>query len=441
MRGASALALLLVASACAGPAPARLDTDAAAYRAGEPAFVLDVAGVVGDAGAVVDVLVGVAPAALAFRPGVDSLEAVVRWTISLEREGGAPRVLSALDTVRVASSAGARSTVPVWTRERFPVPPGLYTVRALLDDEAAGRTAEQRSEVLARAPGGLPRLAALRVARGAAPIDGTGIPAGLDSLALSLQAIDLVAEADLVVTVARVRSDSLAAASVDVSTPFVGSLSALGIDRSSLDTVAVSRQRVGPGTSAVAAPLPALRPGVYRLTAAVDGSPTSAARYVVVRRQDYPLLTRLGDLVGPLVYLADGAALRPIREARTEAARRRAFDAFWGAEMDDRRLAAATVRAYYERVEQANRLFAGVKEGWKTDPGMVYVLFGPPRFVETRVDGERWTYGAGVAGPVSFTFRRTSGAGPFTVLTLERDRSLVDPIDRARQQWRRGIVP
>ncbi|WP_412067438.1 GWxTD domain-containing protein [Rubrivirga sp. IMCC43871] len=441
MRAASALALLLLASACAGPSPARLDTDAAAYRAGEPAFVLDVAGVVGEPGAIVDVLVGVAPAALAFRPGADSLEAVVRWTISLEREGGAPRVMSALDTVRVASLAEARSTVPSWTRERFPVAPGLYTVRALLDDAAAGRTAERRAEVLARAPGGLPRLAALRVVRGPEPVDATAIPAGLDSLALTLQAIDLVSEGEMVVTVARVRSDSLPATSVDASTPFVGSLSAQGIDRSALDTVAVPRQRVGAGTSAVVAPLPTLRPGVYRLTVAVDGSLTSAARYVVVRRQEYPLLTRLGDLIAPLAYLADSDALRPIHEARTEAARRRAFDGFWGAEMDDRRLAAATIRAYYERVEQANRLFAGVKEGWKTDPGMIYVLFGPPRFVETRDDGERWTYGAGVAGPVSFTFRRTSGAGPFPVLTLERDRALVDPIGRARQQWRRGVVP
>ncbi|WP_412062947.1 GWxTD domain-containing protein [Rubrivirga sp. IMCC45206] len=441
MRRASALALLLVASACAGPSPARLDTDAAAYRAGEPAFVLDVAGVVDGDAAVVDVLVGVAPAALAFRPGPDSLEAVLRWTVSVEREGGAPRVLSALDTVRVASQAASRSTAPRWTRERFAVEPGLYTVRALLDDEGAGRTAERRAEVLARAPGGLPRLAALRVVRGPDPVDAAAIPAGLDSLALALQAIDLAAADTLIVTVARVLSDSLPAAPVDASTPFVGSLAALGLDRSALDTVAVARQGVGEGTVLVEAPLPALRPGVYRITVALDARPTSAARYVVVRRREYPLLTRLGDLVGPLAYLADGAELRPLREARSEAARRRAFDGFWGAEMDDRRLAAATIRAFYDRVEQANRLFAGVKEGWKTDPGMVFVLFGPPRFVETRADGERWTYGAGVAGPVSFSFRRTSASGPFPVLTLERDRALVDPIDRARQQWRRGIVP
>ena len=37
---------------------------------------------------------------------------------------------------------------------------------------------------------------------------------------------------------------------------------------------------------------------------------------------------------------------------------------------------------YYRRVSYANENFEGWKEGWETDRGMIYILFGPPDQVE-----------------------------------------------------------
>ena len=37
---------------------------------------------------------------------------------------------------------------------------------------------------------------------------------------------------------------------------------------------------------------------------------------------------------------------------------------------------------YYRRVSYANENFDGWKEGWETDRGMIYILFGPPDRVE-----------------------------------------------------------
>jgi len=171
----------------------------------------------------------------------------------------------------------------------------------------------------------------------------------------------------------------------------------------------------------------------------------AADRLFVVRRRDYPQVSRFGDLVGPLEYLASPDAVVSMRAERSLTARRRAFDRFWGAALADRRVAAATVRAYYERVEEANRLFATYKEGWQTDRGMAFVLFGPPRFVELTLDGERWTYGGGGALPVVLDFERTAGgrvdASPFEVLTLRRGRGYEEAWRSARRQWRAGIVP
>jgi hypothetical protein len=55
-------------------------------------------------------------------------------------------------------------------------------------------------------------------------------------------------------------------------------------------------------------------------------------------------------------------------------------------------VARRTIKAYYRRVTEANRLFTTYKEGWKTDMGMVYIVFGPPNRVQYLKDKEVWTY-------------------------------------------------
>jgi GWxTD domain-containing protein len=37
---------------------------------------------------------------------------------------------------------------------------------------------------------------------------------------------------------------------------------------------------------------------------------------------------------------------------------------------------------YYRRVNFSNQNFSGYLEGWKSDMGMVYILFGPPSDIE-----------------------------------------------------------
>ncbi|CUS97606.1 GWxTD domain-containing protein [Candidatus Kryptonium thompsonii] len=37
---------------------------------------------------------------------------------------------------------------------------------------------------------------------------------------------------------------------------------------------------------------------------------------------------------------------------------------------------------YYSRVKYANEHFGHYLEGWKTDMGMVYIIFGPPSSVD-----------------------------------------------------------
>ena len=447
----------LVAAGCSrgvGRGPA-LDVGAQSYRAGEPAFVLEAVATVRDGATGVDVFLGVPRASLVFRPTGDSLEAVARWTVVLTPEDSAtPQTRSPIDTLREASAGAVRQPGPVWRRLRFSAPPGRYRVVATLEDRTSEQTAERTAVAEVFAPDARPALGALRLEAaggGGTPVDPAAVPAGADSLRAVVQATAVPDRAATVLTVVRFRSDDRPATPPTDFTPAPGTLARRGVDPAQTDTVQAVRQTVlGPdGVLDVEAPLPALTPGVYAVRLdleAPDGTPFDTAdRVVVVRRTGYPALTRLGDLVEPLVYLADRREWARLDGAGSPSARRRAFDRFWGERMDDRRLAAATVRAFYDRVEEANRLFATYKDGWKTDPGMIYVLFGPPRYVEATLDGERWSYGSGGAAPPTVTFERTAGrpgeTAPFRVLTLVRDRGYSEAWERARRQWRSGVVP
>ncbi len=457
MRRASLLGTVrrVLAGCSGGIAPPRLDAGAIAYRAGEPAFVLDAVATLRDGESGIDIYLGLPPASVVHRQSGGAFVGVARWTVTVESEGEPPVLLTPVDTLRGASGEAAASEVPGWRVERADVPPGRYVVRAVLEDRASERTAERLVEVEVRTPGASPSLGSLRfegvgLDGRTGPVDAAAVPAGLDSLRVVVQALGLPEEAVTTLTVDRVQADTAAASSLFDFTPSPVSLVARGIDGSETEPVQTVRQPVSNPDEAldVLAPLPSLRPGVYRVRIDLEG-PAGAAlataeRLIVVRRRDYPRVTRLGDLIAPLVYLADDREMEALRSAEDPGAMQRAFDRFWGARLDDRRLAASTVRAYYERVEEANRLFGTYKEGWKTDPGMVYILFGPPRYVESTPEVERWIYGAGSASAGTLVFERTAGRpgqrSAFSVLTLTRDRSYGDLWRHVRRQWRTGVV-
>src|SRR5205085_2026998 len=51
------------------------------------------------------------------------------------------------------------------------------------------------------------------------------------------------------------------------------------------------------------------------------------------------------------------------------------------------------LKRYYGRVKEANRNFTSYCEGWKTDRGMIFIIFGPPVNVYHSRRDEVWVYG------------------------------------------------
>ena len=58
------------------------------------------------------------------------------------------------------------------------------------------------------------------------------------------------------------------------------------------------------------------------------------------------------------------------------------LDEFWLSRNKNESEAKQLIKTYYNRAKEANRLFSYAKEGWKTDMGMIFIIFGRPAMVK-----------------------------------------------------------
>lgn len=125
---------------------------------------------------------------------------------------------------------------------------------------------------------------------------------------------------------------------------------------------------------------------------------------------DFPNVTEAEQLIPPLRYLT---TTREFNEMISAENKKQAVDKFWLKTAGNEARALELIKNYYSRVEFANWYFTSFKEGWKTDRGMLYIIFGPPQTVYRRGDTETWTYGE-QGNRVSLTFDFIKAVNPFT---------------------------
>lgn len=157
----------------------------------------------------------------------------------------------------------------------------------------------------------------------------------------------------------------------------------------------------------VSDPVRFYRPGIYHLTADTN---SRQGFTLLVRADPYPWISRPEQMVAPLVYLT---TTKEFQDLRTASDPKEAVDAFWLAQTGNELRASRMIREYYRRVEKANYLFTSYQDGWKTDRGMIYMIYGPPGVVQQTEDSEVWTYGES-KHLFSLTFVFVKMENPFT---------------------------
>ncbi|MBX2967393.1 MAG: GWxTD domain-containing protein [Cyclobacteriaceae bacterium] len=104
---------------------------------------------------------------------------------------------------------------------------------------------------------------------------------------------------------------------------------------------------------------------------------------------DYPKLGTLQSLAGPLIYVCTSQEYDKLKAAGEDKAQ---FDKTILSITGNAERARNFMRTYFRNVELANRYFTSYKEGWKTDRGMVYIIYGLPQVVYLLGDREVWEY-------------------------------------------------
>ncbi len=152
----------------------------------------------------------------------------------------------------------------------------------------------------------------------------------------------------------------------------------------------------------------------------------------------YPNINSSDNMIAPLRYLSSKQEFREITEGSNK---RAGMETFWTECAGSQDRARELIKIYYNRVKEANVYFNSYLEGWKTDRGLVYVIFGPPNIVYRNSSNEQWIYGAeNNMMSLSFTFLKMDN--PFTDndYSLSRNGTYKNTWYQAVDSWRQGRV-
>jgi GWxTD domain-containing protein len=131
----------------------------------------------------------------------------------------------------------------------------------------------------------------------------------------------------------------------------------------------------------------------------ISNCTVSISRTFTIRWRGQPVtITELDLAIDQLQYITDKDQIDEMKNAQPEK-KGELFREFWK-EKDPTPNSERNelMEEYYARVEYTNKHFSHYTQGWKTDMGMVYIIFGPPNSIERHpfdMDAkpyEVWTY-------------------------------------------------
>ena len=151
----------------------------------------------------------------------------------------------------------------------------------------------------------------------------------------------------------------------------------------------------------------------------------------------YPKYRRVEELIEPLIYISTRSEMSKLSKATDL---KGALDKYWLELMKTPSRAKMMIKRYYDQIEAANAVFTTYKEGWKTDQGMIYALYGVPDEVYFNGEEEQWIYkkNDGISR-VKFTFVKVKNIFTDRHFELLRSKSYESFWFGNVELWRKGI--
>jgi len=110
----------------------------------------------------------------------------------------------------------------------------------------------------------------------------------------------------------------------------------------------------------------------------------------VHHNQIFPMVTKAAQCIPPLIYISTNDERTALNDANEPYKKR--LDNFLLSVFEHKEVAQKFMKAYFNRIETVNELFTSSTEGWKTDKGMLYLIFGTPDRVYLETDAHDWSY-------------------------------------------------
>ncbi len=177
------------------------------------------------------------------------------------------------------------------------------------------------------------------------------------------------------------------------------------------------------------------KPGFYHLQA-----DTNSTEGLTLFRfyDDFPYIKKSTQLLEPLRYITSRQEYQLLESNKNI---KEAVDSFWVSIGGSRDKARELIKNFYNRVQNANEYFSSYVEGYKTDKGLIYIIYGSPNIMYESPNAENWVYGE-EHNINSLTFTFVKVINPFTDndYRLERSPNYKTSWLNAIEMWRQGRV-
>ena len=154
--------------------------------------------------------------------------------------------------------------------------------------------------------------------------------------------------------------------------------------------------------------------------------------------ENFPLVKNLENMIGPMRYISSKKEYAFLNDSEDKKA---AVDDFWLDVAGSNDRARTLINEYFGRVEKANNHFTSYLEGWKTDRGIIYVIYGAPNVVYKNKEYENWIYGEeNNMMSTSFIFYKVKNPVSNNDFRLNRSTTFKSSWYRAVDSWRSGRI-
>lgn len=176
----------------------------------------------------------------------------------------------------------------------------------------------------------------------------------------------------------------------------------------------------------------------YQINRLVSDAEQDYPFYFYYFYDGYPQLTRHENMIDPIRYISTNSEYKNVKNSINT---KQAIDDFWLNLLKDEDKAKKALKIYYNRVETANQHFTDYREGWKTDRGIIYIVFGQPNTIYKNTNQETWIYGEeGNILSLSFKFIRNNHPISVNNYDLIRNSDYKSSWYRAVDLWRQGKI-